>query len=165
MAATPDRLTLHLERLLPAPRAAVFAAATEPGWLAEWWGPAGFTAPRVEVDLRVGGRYRIAMKPPGAGAFHLTGRFERVEPPVALDYTFRWEEPDPDDRETLVRLRFLDDPRGTRLAVDHGAFATEARRALHRQGWSESLDRLAEHLSAPAARTDGPGPTDRPGAV
>lgn len=151
MAAPSDRLILHLERALPASRPAVFAAATEPDRLAEWWGPMGFTAPRVEVDLRVGGRYRIAMKPPGAGVFHLTGRFEQVEPPRALVYTFRWEQPDPDDRETLVRLRLLDDPLGTRLTVEQGAFATEARRALHRQGWSESLDRLGAYLAVAAS--------------
>jgi len=39
----------------------------------------------------------------------------------------------------------LDDRGGsTQVSVDQGVFATEARRALHDQGWTESLDRLQE---------------------
>jgi hypothetical protein len=35
----------------------------------------------------------------------------------------------------------------TLLTVTQGSFATEARRELHRHGWSDSLDRLGEVLS------------------
>jgi hypothetical protein len=34
--------------------------------------------------------------------------------------------------------------RSSRNAVRQGPFKTEARRALHRDGWTESLDKLAE---------------------
>ena len=147
MTADPAGLTLHLERLLPAPRARVFRACTEPDELARWWGPAGFTAPRVEVDLRVGGGYRIAMQPPEGELFHLAGEFREIDPPRRLAYTFRWEEPDPDDRETVVTLSLGDRGGMTELIVDQGVFATEGRRALHGQGWTETLDRLGEFLS------------------
>src|SRR5262245_31589121 len=51
---TSDELVLRLERLLPAPRRLVFRAHTDPELLAKWWGPKGFSAPRIELDLRVG---------------------------------------------------------------------------------------------------------------
>jgi uncharacterized protein YndB with AHSA1/START domain len=46
----------------------------------------------------------LAMKPPDGQAFHLAGEFLEIDPPGRLVYTFRWEEPDPDDRETVVAL-------------------------------------------------------------
>ena len=149
MPADSRGLTLHIERALPAPRSLVFRANTEPEELARWWGPRGFSAPRVEVDLRVGGRYRIAMQPPEGDLFHLSGEFREVEPVTRLAYTFRWEEPTPDDRETVVTLSLEDMGEATRLTVDQGVFATEERRSLHEQGWSETLDRLQELLSGP----------------
>jgi uncharacterized protein YndB with AHSA1/START domain len=120
----------------------VFRANTEPDELAKWWGPKGFTAPGVEVDPRVGGSYRIAMQPPEGNLFHLSGEFREVDPPTRLAYTFRWEEPDPDDRETIVTLSLGDLGQETELIVEQGFFATEGRRALHEQGWTESLVRL-----------------------
>jgi uncharacterized protein YndB with AHSA1/START domain len=142
MTAPANDLTLHLERILPAPRPLVFRAQTEPDLLAEWWGPAGFSAPTIELDLRVGSAYRIAMQPPDGDLFYLSGEFVEVDPPNRLAYTFRWEDPDPDDRETIVTFSLDDRGGSTQVSVDQGVFATEARRALHDQGWTESLDRL-----------------------
>src|SRR6476660_2366196 len=63
-ACMAAELMLHLERLLSAPRPVVFRMHAEPDLLARWWGPKGFSAPSIELDLRVGGGYRIAMQPP-----------------------------------------------------------------------------------------------------
>lgn len=87
------------------------------------------------------------MQPPEGEAFHLRGEFSEVDPPRRLVYTFEWEEPDPDDRETVVALAFLDHREGTRLVVDQGPFATEARRALHEVGWTETIERLGRYLA------------------
>ena len=140
-------LTLHLETVLRARAERVFAAFVEPEKLAEWWGPTGFTSPGLELDVREGGRYRITMQPPEGEAFHLRGEFREIDPPRRLAYTFEWEEPVPDDRETVVTLSFLDHGEGTKLALDQGPFATEARRALHEAGWTESFERLGQSLS------------------
>jgi uncharacterized protein YndB with AHSA1/START domain len=68
--------------------------------------PKGFTAPSIELEPHVGGSYRIAMQPPDGELFHLSGEFREVDPPARLAYTFRWEEPTPHDRETVVTLSF-----------------------------------------------------------
>ena len=133
---------MHLEKSLGAPPERVFAACADAEKLAEWWGPAGFTSPNVELDLRDGGRYRITMQPPEGDAFHLSGQFREVEAPRRLVYTFVWEEPDPDDQETVVTLSFEQVGGGTRLVLDQGPFKTETRYELHRAGWTETLDRL-----------------------
>lgn len=125
----------------------MFAACIDPEQLARWWGPAGFTSSDVELEARAGGLYRIRMQPPEGEAFHLRGEFVEVDPPRRLAYTFEWEEPDPDDRETTVRLSFHERGTGTTVVLEQGPFATEARRALHETGWTETLERLERFLT------------------
>jgi uncharacterized protein YndB with AHSA1/START domain len=149
IAVQPGELALRMKRILRAPASAVFTACTQPEELAKWWGPRGFTTPAIELDLRVGGRYRFAMQPPEGDLFHLTGEFLEVDPPSRLVYTFVWEPPDPGDRETVVTLAFHKVDGSTEVDFTQGVFATEARRALHEQGWTESLERLQGLLSAP----------------
>jgi uncharacterized protein YndB with AHSA1/START domain len=144
MTEDSDALTLHLARVLPASRTLVFRALTEADLLAKWWGPKGFSAPSIELDLGIGAGYRIAMQPPDGALFFLAGEFLEVDPPTRLVSTFRWEDPDPEDRETTVTCSLGNLDKSTELTVDQGAFATEARRALHVQGWTESLYRLQE---------------------
>ena len=137
---------LRLERILVAPRAVVYGALTDPEVLGKWWGPRGFTAPRVELDPQVGGNYRIAMQPPDGELFHLSGEFREVEPLARLAYTFRWDPPHPDDRETVVILSLEDRGEETEVRLTQGEFATEERYALHKAGWTESFERLEQVL-------------------
>ena len=143
------QLIVRLFGMVQAPPARVFEAMTDPEQVAKWWGPQGFTCPEVTLDLRVGGAYRIAMQPPDGELFHLTGKYVEIEPPSRLAYTFRWEPPDPDDRENVARLALRERDGATEVALTHGPFATEARRELHKAGWTDTLVRLASHV-APA---------------
>lgn len=132
---------------MPASRERLYTLCAEADELARWWGPAGFTIPAIDFDPRVGASYRIAMQPPEGEVFHLAGEFRAVEPPSRLAYTFKWEEPDPDDQETLVELMFTEADDGTELALVQGPFATEARLELHRNGWSDSFVKIERLLS------------------
>lgn len=140
-------LELHLERLVSASPDRVFRACVDAESLAAWWGPSGFTSTVEALDVNVAGGYRIAMQPPEGDVFHLRGNFRVVEPPHRLDFTFVWDPPDPDDRETLVSLTFAAVAEGTLVVLDQRAFATEARYELHRAGWTETLERLARFLA------------------
>ncbi len=71
--------------------------------------------------------------------------------PAALAYTFRWEDPDPDDRETVVTLSFRELGESTELTLDQGPFATEGRYELHHGGWSDGLERLERAVSSPGS--------------
>jgi uncharacterized protein YndB with AHSA1/START domain len=150
VATRPDGLTLEMTRVLPAAPPLVFEVFTDPDELARWWGPAGFSIPSLEFDPRVGKGYRIEMQPPEGDAFSLTGDFRVVEPPTRLAYTFRWEDPDPDDVETVVDLSFRDLGDSAEVALTQGRFKTEARRALHRDGWTDSFDKVEALLSSRA---------------
>ncbi len=87
------------------------------------------------------------MQPPEGAPFYLTGRFREVDAPARLAFTFVWEPPDPDDVETLVELSFRDLGESTEIVLTQGPFKTEARRELHRDGWTDSLDNLERFLS------------------
>jgi uncharacterized protein YndB with AHSA1/START domain len=155
-----EGLVLRLGRTLPAPHPVVYGALTDAATLGEWWGPRGFAARAVAFDLRVGGTYLIAMQPLDGDAFHLGGQFRRVEPPTRLAYTFRWDPPHADDRETIVTLTLDDAGEDTGLRLAQRRFATEERYLLHEHGWSETFDRLELFLAgAPAA----PHPPLKPG--
>ncbi len=147
--AQVGELRVRLRRALDGSCPVVFRELTDPRELARWWGPDGFTIPSVESDLRPGGTYRIAMRPPEGELFYLVGEFLQVEPPERLAYTFRWEDPDPEDRETVVTLSLHDiAPARSELIVEQGDFASERRRALHEEGWSQGLGKLGELLAS-----------------
>jgi uncharacterized protein YndB with AHSA1/START domain len=139
---------LEQARVFEASPQRLFGMLTEPAELAKWWGPHGFATPEVQIDLRVGGSLHITMQPPVGELFHLSGEFIHVEFPSRLEFTFRWDEPVPDDRETVVELSL--DPIGvrTKVTLTQGDFATEERLELHRSGWNDSFEKLAAVVAA-----------------
>jgi uncharacterized protein YndB with AHSA1/START domain len=111
-------------------------------------GPPGFTTPEIQIDLRVGGSLRFTMQPPEGEAFHLSGEFLEIQPPSKLRFTFRWDEPVPDDRETVAAVSLESLGGRTSVTLAQGVFATEERLELHRSGWADSFEKLDAVLKA-----------------
>ena len=143
----PDGLSLELTRALTVPRERSFEYFADAALLRTWWGPAGFSIPSIDFAPRVGASYRIEMQPPEGEAFLLTGTFHEVDAPSRLAFSFRWQPPDPDDDETVAQLSFRAIEDSTAIRLIQGPFRAEARRALHRVGWTESFDRLVDVVS------------------
>jgi uncharacterized protein YndB with AHSA1/START domain len=139
-------LTLEMRRILPAPRPIVFAAFRDPARVAQWWGPAGFSVPSIDFSTVTGEAYRIEMQPPEGDRFSAHGVFRTVHPPHRLAFTFAWDPPDPDDVDTLVDLSFDEAGGTTEVALWQGDFRTEARLAVHGDGWTESFEKLERLL-------------------
>ena len=140
-------LTLTLTRTYAAPREAVFRAWTDPDALKQWFGPTDeFTTPIAEVDLRMGGRYRIGMQSPDQEDLHIVGGvYREIEPPEKLVFTLSWEE-GIDVGETLVTVEFRDLGGSTEVVLTHERFPSEEARDKHHEGWSGCLDRLPKAL-------------------
>ena len=145
-------VTLVLKRSIRATPERLFAAWTEPAQLRQWWGPAQVNCTAAEVDLRVGGRYRLANEFPDGSVWWISGTFESVTPPTLLVYS--WElaagaiapggAAPPKQAVERVTVRF--EPRGdvTDVIVQHERVADEAARADHERGWIGCLDGLEE---------------------
>ena len=137
------RVGLELHRRFRASPDQVFRAWTHPAALREWWCPPGWVPGNIEVDLRVGGTYRIAMRRAGDGqtvAVH--GQFLEVEQPKRLVFTWRWEGAFPEMPQTLVTLELSGTQYETLLTIRHENFADAGSRQQHRSGWIAACDRL-----------------------
>lgn len=137
--------SLRLSRIIPAPREAVFAAWTDPQLLTQWWGPGPVSCPQAEVDLRKGGRYRLANLEPDGSIVWISGHFEHVRPPEELIYT--WNASIVPGEATLVRVLFLAHALGTEIVLTHERFAEPAVRDMHLSGWNGCVDKLEAVLS------------------
>jgi uncharacterized protein YndB with AHSA1/START domain len=155
-SATPTR-QLVIERTFKASPERVFDAFTDPAQIQAWWWPHGFTCPTAEVDLRVGGTYRIAMEWPGSTpaeaqfSHHMRGEYYEIDRPHRLVMSGR--PVDDEDGElfaTLIELTFEARDGGTELTVRQSYFEpmppAEAMGGAE-QGWSEQLDKLERLLA------------------
>lgn len=139
---------LVLTRVLPFPRERVFRAWTEVEELKKWFGPAGMSIPLAEMDVRVGGSYRIGMKPAqGDDLYVVVGVFQEITPPERIVFTWKWEDSGPDAPDTLVTVELRPKGDGTELVLTHDRFPTVESRRNHEEGWTSSFDCLAEALA------------------
>lgn len=80
---TADR-ELRIERLLDAPRDLVFNVWTDPGHIARWWGPDGFTTTIHHMDVRAGGKWNLTMHGPDGTDYRNESVFAEVIRPERL---------------------------------------------------------------------------------
>ena len=133
-----------LTRVFDAPRELVWKLWTGPGHLRKWWGPHGFTLPGCEMDFRTGGKYRFVMRGPDGrggpfqGVYREIVRNERIVFTAILDKL--------PGHELLTTVTLADEAGKTKLTVRQTTPPGEAGRGQN-QGWSETLERLADLLA------------------
>jgi len=143
--ATHEKLaaTLIVRRRIHATPEKLFGAWTQPAHLVNWWGPQGVACPAAEIDLRVGGTYRIANRFPDGTVVWITGLFELIEPPHRLVYTWKLEsQMGPTERVSVCFEQLAD---STEVVVTHERIADEAVRTSHERGWNGCLDSLVKY--------------------
>ena len=152
--STVEGRTLRLERSFQAPPEDVFDAWTNPEVLRRWWVvEESWRTPVAEVDLRVGGRYRLSMEDPSSGARHtVLGEYRTVRRPELLVYSWSWES---DDGRTghisTVTVEFRPEGERTKVVLVHSDLEDEGSRDRHGQGWSACLQSLQTRIFAGAA--------------
>src|SRR3954466_5885567 len=110
---TLGTLSLVVRRTIPATVERVFDAWTQPEQVMRWWGPRGVRCVGAELDMRVGGRYRIGNALPDGTILWIAGEFEVVEPPHKLVYS--WSLGQGDGAPERVTVRF--EPKGDACEV------------------------------------------------
>ncbi|MEZ4467843.1 MAG: SRPBCC domain-containing protein [bacterium] len=166
-----------IERVIPAPRALVFAAWTDARHLVRWFAPEGFSVAECVADARPGGRLRIVMRAPDGTEFPMVGTFTEVSAPARLVFIddvsehppqwFEWFNPllekhravgDTCRSELTVDLTEVEG--GTQLTLTTRYASTAIRDAYselgHEQGMGKVLDRLVGLASgfAPSPEAD-----------
>jgi uncharacterized protein YndB with AHSA1/START domain len=84
-----------IERVIPAPVAAVWGAWMDAENLPKWWGPAGFTCRTKRIDLRAGGEWVFDMIGPDGTLYPNHHRYGAIAPLARIEYTLLWGEDGP----------------------------------------------------------------------
>ena len=144
MTATPA--VVLVEREIAAPVDEVYAFWTTPDLMAQWLSPTGHA--EVEADVRVGGAFRVVMVGDGMRIEH-TGEYLRLDPPLALAFT--WRSAYTGDEDSIVTVRLTARDSRTLVSLSHERLPA-AVTGSHRGGWSTMLERLRLVLEAAHGR-------------
>jgi uncharacterized protein YndB with AHSA1/START domain len=156
--------SITITRVFNAPIARVWTTWTTPEQMKQWWGPANFTAPVINIDFRVGGTYLYCMHgAPGpdmpAQDFWSGGTYLEIVPMqkiVASDHfaDAKGNVVSPKDfgmpgdwpAEMIVTTTFEDLGNGqTKLILHHTGHPIEMEE-MASMGWNQSLDKFATAL-------------------
>jgi uncharacterized protein YndB with AHSA1/START domain len=139
--------SLTLKRRLAAPAEKVYAAWTNPAQLAHWFGPVN-TVPdslRAELDVRVGGRFRVSFKTDDGEHHEVGGTYREVVPNEKLVFSWAWHTTP--ERESLVTVLIKSEGEGVMLTLTHEQFFDERARDGHKRGWAGTLEKLERYLA------------------
>ena len=140
------RPSLVLHRKFPAAPEKVWRAWTDPKAIARWWGPGGHDPVSLaELDLRVGGRFRIVFGGPEGREHECAGVYREIVPNRKPVFSWCWPRTTP-DRVSQVTVLFRSEGGGTDMEFRHEQLFDEAARDGHRRGWTETFVKLAAFL-------------------
>jgi uncharacterized protein YndB with AHSA1/START domain len=134
--------TRHFDR----PRPLLFAAWTKPEHLRRWWGCDGSTVVSCDIDLRVGGAWRIVGRMQDGSEHPLSGVYREIVPNSRLVYTEMYENPAVGNPQWLTTITFEEADGGTLLTHTLLHASREVRdghlQAGMEQGAIQTLNRL-----------------------
>ena len=142
----PQSPSLTLKRKLSAPAEKVFAAWTDPEKIIHWFGPAETAdgSVRADMDVRVGGRFRISFRDQDGEYHEVGGTYREVVPNERLVFSWAWHSTP--ERESLVSVAIKPEGAGTLLTFHHEQFFDETARDNHARGWNELFAKLETYL-------------------
>ena len=133
---------LRIVRRYAAPAERVFAAWSEPRQFQQWaWGSLGKQV-RAEMDVRVGGVYRVRTTHDD-GEWVFSGTYLEVDPPRRLVYTVQWDAPmGYEAPPETVTVEIADTAQGSEVTFVHAGVPGAKARQVHEQGWNNTFDFL-----------------------
>ncbi len=137
-AATPPSLTM--KRRLNASPAEIWRAWTDPGLLTRWFGPDNVETLEAEVDLRVGGAYRVTMLENNGERHQVSGVYHEIVENERLVLSWAWVTTP--ERVSRVSVTLRPDGDATILTLLHEQFFDAKAVTGHIHGWTGSLDKL-----------------------
>jgi uncharacterized protein YndB with AHSA1/START domain len=141
-----NRPSLTLTRRLNARCEKVYAAWADAEKIVQWFGPSKVKPGtlKAEMDVRVGGRYRISFEQESGEYSEVGGVYREVVPNQRLVFSWAWHSTP--ERESLVTVQLKPDGAGTLLTFHHEQFFDQTARDNHERGWIELFGKLEKYL-------------------
>ena len=138
---------LIIKRTFDAPRDLVWKAWTDPEMAKHWWGPIEYPANYIDMDFRVGGKWRGCLHGRDDGKdLWQGGVFKEITPPRRLVYTFKWDADGERGIETIVTVEFAEKDGKTLMTFHQSASDSLNERDGHGYGWGSTFDRFDRYL-------------------
>lgn len=137
---------LKLVRQIAARPETVFEAITTEEGLVHWFGPDAGPVLIAEINLRVGGSFRVRFRMLDGSEHECSGKIVALEPPTRLATTWQWlgsESMGHSRVEYLLRAT----AQGTELTFTHMQLPDEAAARDHERGWNGALDKLERYMN------------------
>lgn len=136
--------TVRLHRVLKAPPERVYRAFLDPGALAKWLPPHGFTGTVHQMDARVGGGYHMSFTNFGTGHSHsFSAEYIELKPGERIRHTDRFDDPNlPGEMQVTVSLKTV--ACGTDIEIVQEGIPDMIPTEFCYLGWQESLTLLAQ---------------------
>jgi uncharacterized protein YndB with AHSA1/START domain len=133
---------VSLHRVLKASPEKVYRAFTEALAIASWLPPYGFLCTVHEMDVKVGGTYKMSFTNFTTGGSHsFSGKYLELKPNEFLKYTDRFDDPNlPGEMTTTVTLR--KNLAGTDIKITQEGIPAAIPSDMCYLGWQDSLDKL-----------------------
>lgn len=139
---------VRLERHYPVAVEKVWRAWTEPQALSRWFNAGKPDAvSEAEIDLRVGGRYRIVTRLPDGQTNDVSGEYLEVQPQRRLVFSWAWISTP--ERVSRVSIDLAAQDGGTTLLFVHDRFFDAQARDNHERGWLMAFEHIDNLLSTP----------------
>jgi uncharacterized protein YndB with AHSA1/START domain/DNA-binding transcriptional ArsR family regulator len=137
---------LRIERTFDASAEEVFHAWTSPEVLKRWFhSGSDWSTPTAEVDLRIGGRVRVAMREPDGTEHAMGGEYTEIDRPRRLAMT--WTFDDWPEKQQLIEVEFTEHDGRTTVVLINSGIDTKGHREDQDQGWRDWLDQLERILA------------------
>ncbi len=141
---TEETGTVRLHRVLRAPADRVYKAFIDKSALERWIPPFGFTGTVHEIDVRVGGGYRMSFTNFSTGSSHsFQVEYLELSPGVRIRHSDRFDDENLPG-EMQVSIDFKSVLCGTELSIVQQGIPSVIPVEMCYLGWQESLQQLAQ---------------------
>jgi uncharacterized protein YndB with AHSA1/START domain len=133
-----------IERKLNADAQLLWAIWTEPSFVSRWFGsdPNG-TVLSAEIDLKVGGAYKISFQDSDGKVHTAFGKYLQVTTCSKLHCTWEWEsEP---GHVSELSVEFIPNQENTLLILKHDKLNPSSLHGYH-EGWNGTLDKIVSKI-------------------
>ncbi len=135
--------TVRLHRVFKAPVERVYRAFLDPGAMAKWLPPHGFTCHVEQLDARVGGTYRMSFANFSSGQCHaFGGEYQELLLNERIRYTDRFDDPNLPG-EITATISFKGVSCGTEVHIVQEGLPDLIPLEGCYLGWQDSLNQLA----------------------